>query len=98
MLHTPPYFAYWTLDELSERVTEVQSTLVRIEDALTCSTIIDPKRRYSLAEAAQYLGVSGRTLRRRADERLFRIIHDGKRPFVSGAEFLRYARNPGGAL
>lgn len=53
---------------------------------------IDPKARYRLSAAADYLETSTSTLKRRARRKKFVVVYDGKTPFVMGAEILRYAR------
>jgi excisionase family DNA binding protein len=96
MLFQAPYGDYWLSEEIAEQLGAIRSAAERIEARLEQSEEIDPRRRYSLDEAGKYLGVSKRTLRRRAEERRIAFLRDGKRPYVMGAELLRYARKPGG--
>jgi hypothetical protein len=59
---------------------------------------IVPTARYRLSEAASFLRTSERTLKRRHDDRTRAaaqrpvILWDGKTPYMTGAEILRYAR------
>lgn len=64
----------------------------------TAAEGIVPTARYRLSEAASFLRTSERTLKRRHDDRALAavqrpvILWDGKTPFMTGAEVLRYAR------
>ena len=80
------------LTHILERV-ESLTTLVRdIHAREAAKPEIDPKARYALDFAAEYIGASTSTLKRRAAVGKLALLYDGKKPFVTGAELLRYAR------
>ena len=83
---------------LAETLQKVESLTAMVQHLIAdqkSRPIIDLKARYTLKEAADYLKVSSSTLSRRSHENRFVIIHDGSRPFVMGAEIMRYAREGG---
>jgi hypothetical protein len=77
--------------EITERLASLQAA---IEDLRPQR--VDSRLRYPLCEAARILGVSQRTLKRRAQIGQLLITRDGKKLFLSGAELLRYSRQTGG--
>ncbi|MCA0269427.1 MAG: helix-turn-helix domain-containing protein [Bacteroidetes bacterium] len=80
------------LDALMERVDTLASLVRDLHGRGEAKPDLDAKARYRLDEAAAYLGTSASTLKRRAHRGKFVILYDGKTPFVTGAEVLRYAR------
>lgn len=80
------------LAQLLDRVDRLTQMVEQMYERETSRPEIDPKARYHLSEAADYLGTSPSTLKRRAKLHKFVILYDGKTPFVMGAEVLRYAR------
>jgi hypothetical protein len=80
------------LAELRRDVERLIGMVQEIHARAASKPQIDPKARYSLADAAHYLDTSPSTLKRRAKACKLVILYDGKTPFVSGAEVLRYAR------
>lgn len=80
------------LHALVERVDTLASLVRDLHGRGEAKPDLDAKARYRLDEAAAYLGTSASTLKRRAHRGKFVILYDGKTPFVTGAEVLRYAR------
>lgn len=80
-----------------KRISDQIQTLIEMVETLVHKTTpkvpIQPTARYRLTEAAEYLGVSESTLRRRGKMKRLVIKYDGKTPFVTGSELLRYAKN-----
>ena len=91
----PPLHGFYFHDpraEIENRLYLLERSVREIERGLVLSEEINPRRRYSLKEAASLLGFSERTLQRRAKTGRLHIIKDGKMSFVTGAEILRYVR------
>jgi hypothetical protein len=91
----PPLHGFYFHDprtEIENRLYLLERSVREIESRLELSEEINPKRRYSLKEAASLLGFSERTLQRRAKTGQLHIMKDGKMSFMTGAEILRYAR------
>jgi len=92
----PLEFDFSLLDpnaEIENRLFLLERAINKIEDRLEDAEEISPQRRYHLSVASRLLGVSQSTLKRRAREGKLRIGKDGKKPFVTGAEILRYVRD-----
>ena len=81
--------------DLYDQMSEVSAQLARMNELLERSQEVVSTRRYHLSEAAELLRLSERTLVRRAEIGKLVIIKDGKKPFVTGAEILRYMREGG---
>ena len=80
------------LTHILEQVESLTALVRDIHARETAKPEIDPKARYMLDFAAEYLGASTSTLKRRAAVGKLVLLYDGKKPFVTGAELLRYAR------
>ena len=80
------------LRRLLDRVESLTALVQDIHAREAAKPEIDPKARYLLDFAAEYLGASTSTLKRRAAIGKLALLYDGKKPFVTGAELLRYAR------
>ena len=78
--------------QLLDQVEQLTALVQEIHAREAAKPEIDPKARYHLKEAADYLGISPSTLKRRVARHKFVTLYDGKTPFVMGAEILRYAR------
>ena len=92
----PLEFDFSLLDpnaEIENRLFLLERAVNKIEDRLEDAEEISPQRRYHLSVASRLLGVSQSTLKRRAREGKLHIAKDGKKPFVTGAEILRYVRD-----
>lgn len=66
---------------------------IRLEQKLDAllERITPPKSgAYTLSEAAELLGISHRTIRRRAEEGRILLIRDGRRVLIAAAEVERY--------
>ncbi len=80
------------LSHLMERIEALTALVRDIHAREAAKPEIDPKARYALDFAAEYIGASTSTLKRRAAVGKLVLLYDGKKPFVTGAELLRYAR------
>ena len=92
----PLEFGFSLLDpnaEIENRLFLLERALWQIQERLEDAEEVNPQRRYHLKKTSQLLGVSQSTLKRRAREGKLRIGKDGKKPFVTGAEILRYVRD-----
>ena len=86
-------YASFEYESLQAQIAGLEALLLDLVREEAPAAEIDPKRPYPLKDAAHFLGVSVRTLQRRRCEDKLRIVGDGKKCFVMGAELLRYARD-----
>lgn len=80
-------------DALVDLLGDLVDAVSQLEDQGESKSEVQPLARYRLSEAAEFLGTSPSTLKRRARVGKFVITYDGRTPFVMGAEILRYARD-----
>ena len=95
MLPPRPAVRVEHIQTLEAKIEELTSLVRALHEREADKPDVDPKARYALDFAAAYLGTSTYTLRRRAAIGKLVVLHDGKKPFVTGAELLRYAREGG---
>ena len=86
-------YASFEYQLLQAQIASLEALLLEIAGDKTLTKEIDPKRPYPVKDAAEFLGVSVRTLQRRRSKGELRFVGDGKKSFVMGAELLRYARD-----
>ena len=79
-------------EAVADLLRDLSAAVSELEEKSEGKSEVQPLARYRLAEAADYLGTSPSTLKRRAKLGKFIIIYDGRTPYVMGAEILRYAR------
>lgn len=93
--NSDPSSLYYELDVLTDKLDKIQEAVEAIALSSSDNPAIENTARYSLDFAADYLGLSARTLKRRAQIGRLVIHYDGRKPFVTGAELLRYVRVTG---
>jgi len=84
--------AWFEYESLQAQIAGLEALLLDLAGDKAPTREIDPKRPYPIKDAAEFLGVSARTLQRRRSEGKLRFVGDGKKSFIMGAELLRYAR------
>ena len=78
--------------DLNNRIYLLERELIRVIGRLEDTEPVNPQRRYTLKQAGRLLGASPSTLKRRAREGKLHLGRDGNKPFITGAEILRYVR------
>ena len=81
-------------EDVIRELKQIHKELSDLNSKIRIQQDVDSKRRYSISESAEYLGLSEATINRRISLRKILALKDGGRRFVMGAELLRYSSNP----